>query len=85
MKTVKFSIAMMAFSVFASPAMAGGPVLTKAAVGYDWLQPKKSSGATKKLSVAERRRQAARIAFHGRGSYICSPSGSGVKARCFSR
>ncbi|MRU16364.1 hypothetical protein FDP25_13050 [Roseovarius sp. A21] len=91
MKTIgaytKRAIAMSlisAVTLSAAPALAGGKVGQNGRaiqVSYDWLSESSSS----RLSAAERRRLAARIAKHGNGSYICSPSGFGKKSRCYAR
>ena len=55
-------------------------------VSYDWhSNAQKSSTKTSRLSTKERKRLAIKIAQHGRGSYICSPSGFGRLSRCHKR
>ncbi len=72
----------------AGPASANSktaPQGARAQVGYDWhanARPRSAGGA---MTVQERKRFAARIARHGNGSYICSPSGFGKKSKCHSR
>ncbi|WP_371223205.1 hypothetical protein [Roseovarius sp. 2305UL8-3] len=59
---------------------------TVSKVSYDWhSNAKKATVGTVRLSARERKRLAARIAKHGNGSYICSPSGFGRLSRCHTR
>lgn len=55
-------------------------------VSYDWhSNAKKKTSKTAGLSAKERKELAIKIAKHGRGSYICSPSGFGRMSRCHKR
>jgi hypothetical protein len=55
-------------------------------VSFNWHGNAKIHDATAvTLSKKERKQMAARIARHGNGSYICSPSGFGHLSRCYTR
>lgn len=68
---------------------AEGVIATKSAtvqqaqLAYDWLSPRTVPASS--ASRAAKRRNAIRLSYAGKGSYICSPSGFGKKSRCFSR
>lgn len=55
-------------------------------VSYDWhSNAQKGNSNASRLSAKERKRLAIMNPQHGRGSYICSPSGFGRLSRCHRR
>ena len=89
--TLRIAAATLAASITAPSVAGAGDVILKlvkvnsARVQYDWLQRRAKPAPTSDLSVTERKRLAARVSGNGRGSYICSPAGSGMRSRCFAR
>ena len=59
--------------------------ITNSQVQFDWL--KKNSGKTgvRGLTVQQRKVIAAQAARFGKGSWVCSPAGSGKRSTCYSR
>ncbi|SIO51531.1 hypothetical protein SAMN05444722_2948 [Rhodovulum sp. ES.010] len=82
------AVATAGFIGTVAPAVAERPAVQRpAVVGASvrlWLAPE-----ARRLSAQSRQArkvQAARLdSRHGRGSYICSPSGFGERPRCFAR
>lgn len=76
------AVSLAAFAV-APAAMAsnvGGPH----GKTFDW-GAKRTTVSAKSMTVSEKRAFARQLSYGGSGSYICSPSGSGSKPRCFAR
>lgn len=53
---------------------------------FNWLQPKPhKAGVSKAVLVSSDGSAFSQTGYFGKGSYICSPAGFGMKSRCFAR
>ncbi len=81
-----FSTALMTLAVSAAENANSNKQQYVEEVSYDWhSNAKVYDSKAVYLSEEERKLMAARIAKHGRGAFICSPSGFGRLSRCHTR
>lgn len=77
----------VAVTFAAAPVQAAGS--TKAATplykSYAWVAPMSKAERKARLSQAQKRQIARNQSAKGNGSWICSPSGFGKRASCFTR
>lgn len=78
----------IASAVFAVAVGAALPAQAQAPkyLSYDWVQYDPAILALlESLTPQERREMVMQMVYYGKGSYICSPAGSGKNSRCFKR
>ena len=77
--------AVAATGVFFAPAAEASENSRPLYLSYAWIPASADGTAAAAMSPAQKRKLAAQLSYQGNGSYICSPSGSGSKPRCFTR